>query len=174
MSEIVWPARFTPGTTDNYVSNEVIVADLRAADVWPYLADTSQWESYYDNVSDISFEDEGAGPQLQEGVRFSFATFGFPPLQSEVVEYQEPTGGKPGRLAWRARQDGSPEEQFEAYHAWLLEDLPGERVRVLTQESQIGAPARELAQTKPNKMLNGHQDWLDGLVRTAAEQKKNS
>lgn len=171
MSEIVWPVRFTPGTTDNYVSNEVIVAGLKAADVWPFLVDTSAWESYYDNVSDISFPDSELGPTLAEGLRFSFATFGLPPLQAEVVEFQEPTGGKPGRLAWRAWQEGDESSALDVHHAWLLEDLPGERARVLTQESQIGQPAREMAATKPNKMLNGHQDWLDGLIRTATQQK---
>jgi hypothetical protein len=43
MSDIVWPERYTPGTTDNYVSNEIIVAGLTAADVWPYLNNTSAW-----------------------------------------------------------------------------------------------------------------------------------
>ena len=28
MSDIIWPERYTPGTTDNYVSNEIIVAGL--------------------------------------------------------------------------------------------------------------------------------------------------
>lgn len=36
MSEIIWPERYAPGTTDNYVSNEVIarrlVADLGGQD----------------------------------------------------------------------------------------------------------------------------------------------
>lgn len=53
------------------------------------------------------------------------------------------------------------------YHAWIVEDLEGGPVRILTQESQIGKPARELAGKKPNPMLNGHQEWLDGLVSTA-------
>jgi hypothetical protein len=43
MSDIVWPERYTPGTTDNYVSNEIIVAGLTAADVRPYLNNTSAW-----------------------------------------------------------------------------------------------------------------------------------
>ena len=56
-------------------------------------------------------------------------------------------------------------------HAWVIDDMPGERVRVLTQESQIGKPATGLAQAKPNPMLNAHQDWLDGLVLAAAQPK---
>ncbi|MFW2822438.1 hypothetical protein ACN50E_08905 [Levilactobacillus brevis] len=53
------------------------------------------------------------------------------------------------------------------YHAFLIEALAGKRVRVLTQESQIGQPAADMAKQTPNPMLNGHQDWLDGLVRAA-------
>ncbi|MEU5595122.1 hypothetical protein [Streptomyces sp. NPDC020298] len=49
-----------------------------------------------------------------------------------------------------------------------MEDLPGGRVRVLTQETQIGRPAAELAKQIPNPMLGGHQAWLDGLVRAAS------
>jgi hypothetical protein len=56
-------------------------------------------------------------------------------------------------------------------HAWLLEDLPGGRVKVLTQESQIGKPAQAMAMAKPNPMLTAHQDWLEGLVRAAASAK---
>lgn len=44
------------------------------------------------------------------------------------------------------------------------------RVRVLTQESRIGRPAAHLATMKPNPMLNGHQDWLDGLVNAARKK----
>ncbi|MER5184176.1 hypothetical protein ABT009_38585 [Streptomyces sp. NPDC002896] len=56
-------------------------------------------------------------------------------------------------------------------HAWLVEDLPGGRVRILTQASQIGRPAAALANGRPNPMLNGHQAWLDGLVRSAGAGK---
>lgn len=173
MSEIVWPVRFTPGTTDNFVSNEVIVAELKAADVWPLLTDTSKWESCYGDVSDITFPESELGPLLEEGSRFSFATLGFSSLQAQVVEFQDPSGGKPGRLAWRAWQEGDQNTSLDVHHAWLLEDLPGERLRVLTQESQIGQPARELAASKPNKMLNGHQDWLNGLIRAAAQPQES-
>ena len=52
-------------------------------------------------------------------------------------------------------------------HAWLFEELPRNRVRILTQESQKGAPARELARTVPNPMINGHQEWIVGLAKAA-------
>ena len=53
-------------------------------------------------------------------------------------------------------------------HAWLVEDLPGDRVRRLTQEPRIGEPAAALAGERPNPVLNGHQAWLDGLSRAAS------
>ncbi|MFJ4693210.1 hypothetical protein [Streptomyces sp. NPDC088766] len=54
-------------------------------------------------------------------------------------------------------------------HAWLTDDLPGGRVRVLTQETRIGAPAAALARQRPDPMPNGHLTWLDGLVRAASK-----
>ncbi|MDX3225322.1 SRPBCC domain-containing protein [Streptomyces sp. ME19-01-6] len=165
---INWPEKHLPGTGDNVVSNEVIVQGLAADRVRHHLTDTSTWESYDDNVADISFP-QGGGPVLKGDVLFSFGTFGFPPLDAHVVEFQAPADGVPGRLSWTAKHDGTPEEQLDFLHAWLVEDLPGGRVRILTQETQIGPAAAELAQQTPNPMLNGHQAWLDGLVRAAAK-----
>ncbi|KAH8552235.1 hypothetical protein BGW37DRAFT_534069 [Umbelopsis sp. PMI_123] len=149
-SAINWPDRYLPGTTDNYVSNEII------------LTNTSEWPKYYSNVSDITFLN-GGGPELKDGLEFSFSTIGFPPLASKIVEFIAPVEGQPARLSCTAKQDGTPEQQLEV--------LPVNRLRVLTQESQIGKPAAQLAKQKPNPMLNGHQDWLDGL-RDAASCSK--
>lgn len=166
-SAITWPEKYLPGTGDNFVSNEVIVQGVTADRVWHRLTDTSTWESYYDNVADISFP-RGGGPELKEDLVFRFGTFGFPPLAARVVEFRSPAAGVPGRLSWTARQDGPPADRLDVLHAWLVEDLPGGRVRVLTQETQIGEPAAALAQERPNPMLNGHQAWLDGLIRAAS------
>ena len=167
---IVWPEGYLPGTTDNFVSNEVIVAGLGAADVWPLLADATKWPSYYANSADVRFYD-GKGPVLTEGDRFFFKTFGFP-VEAQVTEYVPPANGQPGRVAWHgwAGEEGSA-ERLDVIHAWLVEDLPGGRVRVLTQESQKGKPAQALATSKPNIMINGHQDWLTGLVEAARKTK---
>ncbi|WP_217557822.1 SRPBCC domain-containing protein [Streptomyces sp. GbtcB6] len=164
---INWPEKYLPGTGDNFVSNEVIVRGITATHVWHYLTDTSTWESYYDNVADISFP-HGSGPELKDDLHFSFGTFGFPPLAAQVIEFQAPADGVAGRLSWTAKQDGKPEERLDVLHAWLVEDLPGGRVRILTQETQIGEPAAALAAERPNPMLNGHQAWLDGLVGAAS------
>ena len=165
MSGIIWPERFTPGTTDNFVSNEIIVPGIYADEVWDCLTDTAKWPSYYGNVSDIRFHD-GKGPVLREGSRFRFTTFGLP-IDAKITEYEAPVDNRPARIAWHGWMDAAPgrEKVLDVHHAWLFEDLPGDRVRILTQESQLGEKARELAATLPNPMLNAHQDWLDGLAR---------
>lgn len=159
---IQWPEGYLPATTDNYVSNEVIVAGLSAAEVWVGLDDTRAWPSYYANASEIRFHD-GTGPNLSAGARFRFTTFGFP-VEAEVTEYVPPQLGQAARVAWHGWVEGDVEHRLDVHHAWLIEDLDGGRVRVLTQETQNGAPARELAAALPNPMLNAHQAWLEGLV----------
>ncbi|WP_313386469.1 hypothetical protein [Chishuiella sp.] len=162
---IIWPEKYTSGTTDNYCSNEVIVVGISIEKVWSLLANPFQWPTYYKNSSDIEFlnlEDK----ILEKGIRFRFKTFGFP-IEAQVTEYFAPTENEPGRLAWRGWAEGDEETCLDVIHAWLVEELDGGRVRILTQESQIGKPAQELAKTKPNPMINGHQDWLEGLVEAS-------
>lgn len=166
-SDIIWPEKFLPGTTDNFVSNEVYVKSITAEQVWEYLADIAKWELYYDNVSQIT--PPKSGSKLNKGDKFTFSTFGFPPLQSEVYESAAPASKSAGRLAWRAWQDGNEDEALDVYHAWIVEDMDYGVVRILTQESQIGKPAAGLVGMKPNPMLNGHQDWLDGLAKITKE-----
>ncbi|MEC8483965.1 MAG: SRPBCC domain-containing protein [Pseudomonadota bacterium] len=168
MSDIIWPKGFVPGFTDNYCSNEVIVAGLSATEVWPLLAQPEQWPSYYENSANPRFYDD-KGPELSNGVRFYFETFGFP-VESQCVEYIAPIEGEAGRVAWHGWA-GEGETRLDVHHAWLVEDLSGGRVRILTQETQVGEPAKELAQTVPNPMINGHQAWLDGLVAAAKARK---
>lgn len=166
-SAIIWPTRFLPGTTDNFVSNEVIAKDITAAQVWTLLADAARWESYYKNCSDVT--PPASKTLLQEDDTFHFATFGFPKLTCTVEESVAPNSGPPcsaGRLAWLADENG-----IQVYHAWLVEDLDGGRVRVLTQESQIGKVFVDMRDDKPNKMLLGHQDWLEGLIAAARSEK---
>lgn len=168
MNAIEWPAGYVPGFADNFASNEVIVAGLDAATVWPFLAEAPRWPDYYANSANIRFHD-GAGPELAQGTRFYFETFGFP-VDAEVVEYVAPTAGQPGRVAWHG-WSGEGDTRLDVHHAWLVEDLSDGRVRILTQETQNGQPAKDLATTKPNPMINGHQDWLDGLVSAAHAAK---
>lgn len=165
MHAIIWPEGYIPGFSDNFASNEVIIAGLSTADVWPYLNNTAAWVTYYDNATDIVFHD-GTGPELHAGARFRFTTFGFP-VEGEVTEFVPPAAGKPARLAWHGWVEGDASHRLDVHHAWLVEDLDGGRVRILTQETQNGQPARDLASTRPNPMINGHQDWLVGLVKSA-------
>jgi hypothetical protein len=165
MSDILWPADYLPGTTDNYVSNEIIVPGLSAAQAWPLLNQPLRWPGYYDNAANIVFHDD-SGPELRLGSRFRFTTFGFP-VEAEVTEHVPPVAGQAGRIAWHGWVEGDAEGRLDVHHAWLFEDLPGGRLRLLTQETQIGQPARQLAATTPNPMLNAHQAWLDGLAHSA-------
>lgn len=168
MSDIIWPEGYVPGFTDNYCSNEVIVAGLATKDIWPFLTIPARWPDYYKNSADIQIYD-GKGPELENGVRFFFRTFGFP-VYAQVVEHVAPVKGQPARVAWHGWA-GEGASRLDVHHAWLIEDLSGERVRILTQETQNGAPARELARAVPNPMINGHQEWLDGLVAAARAAK---
>lgn len=162
--EIIWPEGYLPGFADNFASNEVIVNGLTAADIWPFLSFAERWPTYYANSANIRFHDS-RGPELKDGDRFYFETFGFP-VEAEVVECVAPAGDQPGRIAWHG-WSGEGDKRLDVHHAWLIENLPQGRVRILTQETQNGKPAQDLAKAKPNPMINGHQDWLDGLVGAA-------
>jgi hypothetical protein len=164
-NSIHWPEGYLPGTTDNFCSNEVIFSNLRAIDVWPYLANPFAWPVYYSNSSDVEFVNIQDN-MLYDGVYFRFKTFGFP-IEAQVIEFVPPIDGQPARLSWHGWAEGDEETRLDVIHAWLIEDLEGGRVRILTQETQVGKPAIELAKAKPNPMINGHQDWLEGLVSYA-------
>lgn len=168
LNAIHWPEGFLPGLTDNFSSNEVIVAGLSAADVWPLLSNPFRWPGYYANSANVRIRD-GTGPGLAAGTRFYFETFGFP-IEALCNEHVLPIGDQPGRLAWHGWA-GEGETRLDAYHAWLIEELSEGRVRILTQETQRGRPAQELRDARPNPMINAHQDWLDGLVAAARAAK---
>lgn len=169
MQAINFPSKFTPGLTDNFVSNEVIVKDLTVFGIWHYLIDTSKWEQYYDNAANIELTN-GENSRLHYAEKFHFDTFGFP-IDAQVMELKAPTEDDPvARLAWHGWNDGKGTDAIDVYHAFLIQNLPGNRVRLLTQESQIGQGAAELAKQSPNPMLNGHQKWLDGLVYAAQNE----
>lgn len=78
-----------------------------------------------------------------------------------LVDLSDP--GEPGPGAIRVRVRATSLN----FHARLVENLDEGRVRILTHETQNGAPAKDLATTWPNPMLNGHQEWLDVLTAAA-------
>ena len=84
-----------------------------------------------------------------------------------------PSGCEAGRLSWSAKLEDNSDE-IEVYYAWLIEDLSGGVVRVITQQTQIGILATKWKNMQPNKLLLGHQDWLDGLVTAARAGKSGS
>src|SRR5262245_9429427 len=88
MNHIHWPAEYLPGLTENFASNEIIVADLSTGEIWEQLDDTRAWPTYYSNASDICFYGS-KGPRLSAGARFRFTTFGFP-VEAEVTEHVVP------------------------------------------------------------------------------------
>lgn len=171
MNEILWPEGYLPGLTDNFASNEVIVAGLSVADVWPLLNTPACWPDYYPNAANIRFYDD-KGPELASQVRFYFETFGFP-VEARVVEHEPPVDGQATRIAWHgwAGEEGS-DDRLDVHHAWLLEDLPLGRLRILTQETQRGKPAQAMAIADPNPMIHGHDLWLKGLIKAAQAGKR--
>lgn len=136
--------------------------------MWPLLNPPSLWPGYDSNSANVRFQD-GQGPELREGAQFSFESFGFP-VEVRGVEYVASVIGQPARVAWHSWA-GEGDARLDVHHAWLIEDLSGDRARILTQETQNGLPAIELAKAKPNPMVNGHQDWLQGLVSAAFKEK---
>lgn len=171
MNAINWPKDYLPGLTDNFASNEVIVKGITVEAVWEYLTNASTWPSYYSNSSDIKMLNQ-EDTHLTSNTRFFFKTFGFP-VDAEVVEYVAPSENQPGRISWHgwAGEVGTA-ERLDVIHAWLVEELDYGVVRILTQETQVGEPAKALHTAKPNPMINGHQDWLDGLVSAAKSYNK--
>ncbi|MDA3920264.1 MAG: SRPBCC domain-containing protein [Salinisphaera sp.] len=167
---IHWPDDLVPGFADNFVSNEIVITDLDPNTVLDTLIDTRTWAEQYDNATDIQFHN-GEPPFLNVDLRFQFVTFDLP-VQAEVTELERADGNTPARIAWHGWVDGEPEEQLDVYHAWLFEALPDNRVRLLTQETQNGAPARNMATATPNPMLNKHQEWIEGLARVASRRKR--
>jgi uncharacterized protein YndB with AHSA1/START domain len=151
--EIDWPDRYHPRNCPVHVHNEL---DMAAPPdrVWAWLTHATLWPSWYGNSANVSFLDE-SGPQLQQGTRFRWKTFGVT-VTSTVLEYV------PGeRLAWDAHGLG-----VDAFHAWVLQ--PSDRgCRVLTEETQHGWLARLGGLFVPGRMHKHHQLWLEGLENKA-------
>ncbi|QNT78334.1 SRPBCC family protein [Entomobacter blattae] len=61
-----------------------------------------------------------------------------------MTEYVSPDMDKVARVVWSAEVDGAePSQQLRVHHAWLFENLSENRVRLLTQETQMGEPAKK-------------------------------
>lgn len=165
LNSIKWQEGFKPEDSDNFVSNEVIVKNYTAKDAWEYIINTSIWSKYYKNVSNIKFE-SNAFPILEKDIDFTFNTFEFL-VEAKVLEFVPPVDNNPGRIAWIGNCVG---EDLNVYHAWVFENYGENAVRILTQETQNGKLAIEMASELPNPMLNAHQAWLDGIVKFLKEK----
>ena len=99
LHEIQWPQDYLPGTTDNFASNEVIVQNLTAAEVFSTLLDTSLWNSYYKNASDVHFYNE-AGPLLSPIPASPLRPSGSPLRRKSSNSLLPVRAARPSGLAW--------------------------------------------------------------------------
>ena len=111
-----------------------IIGRLTVEDVWPYLSHIQDWDKYYDNCSDAKYAVPGT-TELSAGAKFSFNTFGFL-VEADVTEFEAPNNGV-ARIAWHGLSNADRPDELNVVHAWLLENLPGDRVRILTQETEL-------------------------------------
>lgn len=153
-SAIRWPERYSPQNSPVHVVNRLTMAAPAEA-VWKVLIRAADWSSYYANASKVVVD--GGGPDLTAGARFTWKTFGVD-LKTQVQVF-EPNA----RIAWLATAP-----LLEAYHAWLIEPLPGGGCRVITEETQHGLVARAGRLLYPGRMEHWHQKWLEGLAERAA------
>jgi uncharacterized protein YndB with AHSA1/START domain len=153
--QIKWPVRYEPAVCPIHVKNELRM-NVSADKVWAWLIRAQLWPEWYENSSDVKFI-KGASPDLQEGTRFQWKTFGAT-IESEVLEFIPEK-----RIAWNAKGNG-----IDAYHAWLFQELPN-GCSVLTEETQHGWLARLGKLLMPNRMYKYHQLWLEELQNNASK-----
>ena len=150
---IRWPEKFRPEKSPVFVSNRLTM-DVAPERVWAWLVRAVWWPSWYPNSADVRYEEQ-TSPDLREGTKFQWKTFGLR-LRSTVVEHV-PTQ----RLAWTADGFG-----IQAYHAWLIRPAEG-GCEILTEETQHGLLARAGKVLFPRRMERLHQVWLEELRRKA-------
>lgn len=156
---IVWPLKYQPGTTDNFISNEVIVKDVTAAQIWDVLSDlTIHNKSSHGFVSSSK---PSPGPIKKDDVFFMRS-------EESTTQYVVKECVAPERLAWCTSECWLQENEEDLYHAWLIENLAGGRVRILSQQSIIKRYANDAERIdQRNRMLIGYQDWLEGIIAAA-------
>jgi len=168
MSDIQWPAGFVPGFTDNFCSNEVIVTGISVDAAWHLLATpTLQAGAYFYGYSRLL--ELRAETELALGDRFDRLAFNNFVIDQGMLP-PDLLATQPARLAWHGWAGNDETDRLDVHHAWLIEALSENRVRILTQETQVGAPAKQLASDPSHPMIHGHQQWLDGIVRAARQQ----
>lgn len=169
MNAINWPKEFLPGKTDNFTSNEKIMKGLTSKEIFLFLEDTSLWSQYNKNIVDIKMVNQKT-TKLNGLSQFHYNILGIS-LEASVIEYIPPEKNIEGRISWFA-SNNNKDNKIEFIHCWLVENLDGGRVRILTQESQKGQLAINFAQSHPNIIVNFNQDWIDSIEKMAFQFKK--
>lgn len=156
---IGWPADFDPKVSDFYVHNEI---EIQASPeiVWQLLIHASEWNSWYDGIQNIKFEN----PKqviLEKNTEVFWNSMG-QALNNRIVEFDPIT-----TLSWEFN-----EAKIQGYHAWKI--IPTENgCRVITDESQTGKLAKLQKVFVPTKLLKQHDIWLQMLKQEAEKTRKN-
>ena len=153
LPEIKWPDHYAPSHCPVHVRNELDMAASQER-VWAWLTRPTLWPAWYVNSANVEIL-EGPGPDLKEGTRFRWKTFGIT-IESTVLECVPDE-----RIAWEAHAFG-----VDVYHAWVLRPS-AKGCRVLTEETQHGWLARLGKLFMPHRMYKYHQLWLEALESKA-------
>ncbi|MDR3727769.1 MAG: SRPBCC domain-containing protein [Terracidiphilus sp.] len=156
-NHVIWPPQYDPRISPIYALNDI---DVNAPPevVWRLLVDATNWSNHFppeNQVRILSGEQE-----LQLGSKMSRVTIGYVmyPIVTEYVPDR--------RLAWSTTVEGD-ETGSTAYHGWVI--TPTEAgCHVLSEETQQGPWFLEqLGHKHPGGLYSYHQDWVEGLKRTA-------
>ena len=153
LPEVRWPDHYEPQNCPIHVRNELDVAAPQDR-VWAWLTRLTLWPTWYVNSANMKIL-EGSSPDIKEGTRFRWDTFGVA-ITSTILEYVPNE-----RIAWDAHALG-----IDAYHAWVLQPST-KGCLVLTEETQHGWLARLGKLLMPNRMYKFHQLWLEALESKA-------
>lgn len=157
ISDLNWPAGFSPEESSFYVENQIEI-QASPEQVWNELIQAETWSNWYYGASEVNFLDDNPGPALMPNSKFSWKTMGLE-FKSEVREFQPHT-----QLSWI-----SCKKSIQGYHVWLI--IPTETgCRVITAESQNGWLTVMEKLFQPKKLYQQHEDWLQ-LLKTRVEQK---
>lgn len=92
---------------------------------------------------------------------FFFKPFGLP-TDAEVANFEEPRDSI-AHVSWHDRAKGEGEHRLDMNHIRLPEELPGNRLRILTQERQIGKSATVMG--RMSAKVDGYQARLYGIMK---------
>lgn len=153
-----WPTDYDPSDCPVHAYNE-IRTDLSPEQLWPVLTDATAWPDWYNNARKVAIQ--GKHDRLADRVTFTWITFGLPVI-STVQEYTPLR-----RLGWVGKASlGSI-----GYHRWDIRPTPEGGSLIVTEEVQKGPMARLLGTMVRRSIERQHQNWLEGLVRVAAQAR---